>query len=303
MQVYLGSAYINDFNYLGRTDEVMAQADARFRSSVEDIARLKTRNATGAMVPTGSVARLHSSTGPYRVPRYDLFPAAEVQGSALPGFSSCSALTAMETLANQHLPLGIGYEWTDLAFQQRQAGDTAILVFAASVLFVFLVLAAQYESWTLPLSVVLIVPMCLLAAVTGLLWRGMNVDILAQIGFVVLVGLAAKNAILIVEFAKQAQEAGATAEHAAVQAAQTRLRPILMTSFAFVLGVNPSVIASGAGAEMRQSLGTAVFSGMLRVTGFGLIFPPVSYAVIRRVFAPRRRVTAAVGDAVSTAAE
>jgi multidrug efflux pump subunit AcrB len=300
MQVYLGSAYINDFNYLGRTDEVMAQADARFRSSVEDIARLKTRNATGAMVPTGSVARLHSSTGPYRVPRYDLFPAAEVQGSALPGFSSGSALTAMETLANQHLPLGIGYEWTDLAFQQRQAGDTAILVFAASVLFVFLVLAAQYESWTLPLSVVLIVPMCLLAAVTGLLWRGI---ILAQIGFVVLVGLAAKNAILIVEFAKQAQEAGASAEHAAVQAAQTRLRPILMTSFAFVLGVNPSVIASGAGAEMRQSLGTAVFSGMLRVTGFGLIFPPVFYAVIRRVFAPRRRVTAAVGDAVSTAAE
>ncbi len=303
MQVYLGSAYINDFNYLGRTYEVLAQADSRFRSSVEDIARLKTRNATGAMVPIGSVARLFSATGPYRVPRYDLFPAAEVQGSALPGFSSGSALTAMETLANQHLPPGIGYEWTDLAFQQRQAGDTAILIFAASVLFVFLVLAAQYESWTLPLSVVLIVPMCLLAAVTGLLWRGMNVDILAQIGFVVLVGLAAKNAILIVEFAKQAQEAGSTAEAAAVQAAQTRLRPILMTSFAFILGVIPLVIASGAGSEMRQSLGTAVFSGMLGVTGFGLIFTPVFYAVIRRIFAPRRRVKTAVREAVSAPAE
>ncbi|MEA2789041.1 MAG: hypothetical protein QOG73_1447 [Acetobacteraceae bacterium] len=288
MQVYLGSAYINDFNYLGRTYEVTAQADARFRMSTEDIARLKTRNASGAMVPIGSVARLHSATGPYRVPRYDLFPAAEVQGSTLPGVSSGYALTQMEKLAAQRLPPGIGFEWTDLAFQQRQAGDTAMLIFGASVLFVFLVLAAQYESWTLPLSVVLIVPMCLLAAVTGLLIRGLNVDILAQIGFVVLVGLAAKNAILIVEFAKQAQEAGASATQAAIQSARTRLRPILMTSFAFILGVIPLVLASGAGAEMRQSLGTAVFAGMLGVTVFGLVFTPVFYAVIRRVFAVRR---------------
>jgi hydrophobe/amphiphile efflux-1 (HAE1) family protein len=284
LQVYLGSAYINDFNYLGRTYEVMAQADGQYRTTIDDIARLKTRNAKGAMVPIGSVARFHNVTGPYRYPRYDLFPAAEVQGSTLPGISSSYGIAAMERLAAQHLPAGIGYEWTDLAFQQKLAGNTAIMIFAASVLFVFLVLAAQYESWSLPLSVVLIVPMCLLAAVSGLLLRGMAVDILAQIGFVVLVGLASKNAILIVEFAKQAEEAGASARDAAVQAARTRLRPILMTSFAFVLGVVPLALATGAGAEMRQSLGTAVFFGMLGVTLFGLIFTPVFYVVVQRLF-------------------
>ncbi|WP_158744182.1 efflux RND transporter permease subunit [Acidisphaera sp. L21] len=293
MQVYLGSAYINDFNYLGRTYQVTAQADAKYRETNEDIARLKTRNASGAMVPIGSVAQLHDTTGPYRVPRYDLFPAAEVQGGTLPGVSSGYALAAMEKLAADQLPPGIGFEWTDLAFQQRQAGTTAILIFGASVLFVFLVLAAQYESWTLPLSVVLIVPMCLLAAVTGLMMRGMNVDILAQIGFVVLVGLAAKNAILIVEFAKQGEDEGLTAREAAVQAARTRLRPILMTSFAFILGVIPLVLATGAGSEMRQSLGTAVFSGMLGVTLFGLVFTPVFYAVIRWLFAGGRKAAAA----------
>jgi hydrophobe/amphiphile efflux-1 (HAE1) family protein len=303
MQVYLGSAYINDFNYLGRTYEVTAQADAKFRSGAEDIARLKTRNASGAMVPIGSVARIHDTTGPYRVPRYNLFPAAEVQGSTLPGISSGYALTQMEKLAAQRLPPGIGYEWTDLAYQQRSAGDTALLIFGASVLFVFLVLAAQYESWTLPLSVVLIVPMCLLAAVSGLLIRGLNVDILAQIGFVVLVGLAAKNAILIVEFARQAEASGVSAGQAAIQAARTRLRPILMTSFAFVLGVIPLVIASGAGAEMRQSLGTEVFAGMLGVTGFGLIFTPVFYAVIRRLFGSRRRDATAAEGALGAPAE
>ena len=303
MQVYLGSAYINDFNYLGRTYEVTAQADARFRSSTDDIAQLKTRNTGGAMVPIGSVARLHDTTGPYRVPRYDLYPAAEVQGSTLPGISSGTALTQMEKLAAQRLPPGIGFEWTDLAFQQRQAGDTALIIFAASVLFVFLVLAAQYESWTLPLSVVLIVPMCLLAAVSGLLFRGMNVDILAQIGFVVLVGLAAKNAILIVEFAKQGEEAGASPQQAAIQSARTRLRPILMTSFAFVLGVIPLVTASGAGSEMRQTLGTAVFTGMLGVTMFGLAFTPVFYATIRRLFAARRPDPAAVGHGLGAPAE
>jgi HAE1 family hydrophobic/amphiphilic exporter-1 len=290
LQVYLGSAYINDFNYLGRTYQVMAQADGQFRGTTEDIARLKTRNATGAMVPIGSVASFRDVTGPYRVPRYNLYPAAEVQGGTLPGVSSSYGIAAMEKLAAERLPSGIGYEWTDLVFQQKQAGNTAILIFGASVLFVFMVLAAQYESWSLPLSVVLIVPMCLLAAVTGLMLRGMNVDILAQIGFVVLVGLASKNAILIVEFAKQAQEEGATAAEAAVQAAKTRLRPILMTSFAFILGVVPLALATGAGAEMRRSLGTAVFFGMLGVTGFGLIFTPVFYAVIQRLFGPRQAV-------------
>ncbi len=287
MQVYLGSAYINDFNYLGRTYQVIAQADGRFRTTTADIARLKTRNAAGAMVPIGSVASFRDVTGPYRVPRYDLFPAAEVQGGTLPGVSSGYGLATMERLARDTLPAGVGFEWTDLAFQQKQTGNTALLIFAASVLFVFMVLAAQYESWSLPLSVVLIVPMCLLAAVSGLLLRGMSVDILAQIGFVVLVGLASKNAILIVEFAKQAQDAGATAAEAAVQAATTRLRPILMTSFAFVLGVVPLVTATGAGAELRQSLGTAVFFGMLGVTGFGLVFTPVFFSVIQRLFRAR----------------
>ncbi|HEX3576250.1 MAG TPA: multidrug efflux RND transporter permease subunit [Rhodopila sp.] len=290
LEVYLGSAYINDFNYLGRTYEVMAQADARFRSDVDDISRLKTRNASGAMVPIGSVARFRDVTAPYRVPRYDLFPAAEVQGNVLPGFSSGYALSAMERLAAQTLPQGFDFEWTDLAFQQRQTGTSTLLIFGASVLFVFLVLAAQYESWSLPLSVVLIVPMCLLAAVTGLGMRGMNVDILSQIGFVVLVGLAAKNAILIVEFAKQAEDEGDSVIAAAARAARTRLRPILMTSFAFILGVVPLMTASGAGAEMRQSLGTTVFAGMLGVTLFGLVFTPVFYATVRRVVGGRRRV-------------
>ena len=299
LQVYLGSAYVNDFNYLGRTFQVTAQADGRFRTTTADIARLKTRNAGGAMVPIGSVASFRDVTGPYRVPRYNLFPAAEVQGGTLPGVSSGQGLAAMETLAKETLPAGIGFEWTDLAFQQRQTGNTTLLIFAASVLFVFMVLAAQYESWSLPLSIVLIVPMCLLAAVSGLLFRGMAVDILAQIGFVVLVGLASKNAILIVEFAKQAQDAGAPAADAAVQAARTRLRPILMTSFAFVLGVVPLVTATGAGAELRQSLGTAVFFGMLGVTGFGLLFTPVFYTVVQRLFRARAdapRVLTQAGD-------
>jgi hydrophobe/amphiphile efflux-1 (HAE1) family protein len=289
LQVYLGSAYVNDFNYLGRTYQVMAQADGQFRADAQDIARLKTRNDAGAMVPLGSVAQFRDVTGPYRVPRYNLYPAAELQGNTAPGVSSGYAIAAMEQLAAEHLPNGFSFDWTDLAFQQKQAGDTALLIFAASVVFVFLVLAAQYESWTLPLSVVLIVPMCLLAAVTGLMLRSMSVDILAQIGFVVLVGLAAKNAILIVEFARQDEEAGESVAEAAVHAARTRLRPILMTSFAFILGVVPLVTASGAGAEMRQSLGTAVFAGMLGVTAFGLLFTPVFYTVMRRLSRTRSR--------------
>jgi len=283
LQVYLGSQYVNDFNYLGRIYEVIAQADGSFRRDANDIQRLKVRNTSGEMVPIGTVARLRNETAPYRVPRYDLFPAAEVMGVAAPGVATGTALHRMEELAHQVLPPGIGFEWTELAFQQQQRGTPTLLVFGAAALLVFLVLAAQYESWKLPLAVVLIVPMCLLASVTGLLARGMSIDVLAQIGFVVLVGLAAKNAILIVEFARQAEEAGATAAEAAVRAARTRLRPILMTSFAFILGVAPLVIATGAGSEMRQSLGTAVFSGMLGVTGFGLLFTPVFYTVVRRI--------------------
>jgi hydrophobe/amphiphile efflux-1 (HAE1) family protein len=283
LQVYLGSQYVNDFNYLGRTYQVRVQSDEQFRRTPQDIARLKARNASGEMVPIGTVAQLRSKTIPYRVPRYNLFPAAEVQGGAAPGVATGTALQRMEELANEVLPKGITFEWTDLAFQQQLRGTPTLLVFGTAALFVFLVLVAQYESWKLPLAIVLIVPMCLLASVTGLLARGMPIDILAQIGFVVLVGLAAKNAILIVEFARQKQEEGAAAGEAAVHAARTRLRPILMTSLAFVLGVAPLAVATGAGAEMRQSLGTAVLFGMLGVTSFGLLFTPVFYTVVRRL--------------------
>jgi hydrophobe/amphiphile efflux-1 (HAE1) family protein len=283
LQVYLGSQYVNDFNYLGRTYEVIVQADGQFRLTPQDITRLKVRNASGGMVPIGTVAQLRDTTVPYRVPRYNLFPAAEVQGVAAPGVATGTALHRMEELAHQVLPRGIAFEWTDLAFQQQQRGTPTILVFGAAALFVFLVLVAQYESWKLPLAIVLIVPMCLLASVTGLLVRGMPIDILAQIGFVVLVGLAAKNAILIVEFARQKQEEGVASGEAAVHAARTRLRPILMTSFSFILGVAPLVVATGAGAEMRQSLGTAVLFGMLGVTCFGLLFTPAFYTFIRNL--------------------
>ncbi|MGE5548657.1 MAG: efflux RND transporter permease subunit [Solirubrobacterales bacterium] len=285
LQVYLGSTFVNEFNFLGRTYRVTAQADAPFRNDLRDIAMLKVRNDRGQMVPIGSVSSFRYDTGPYRVPRYNLYPAAELQGAALPGYSSGYALDAMKQLAAERLPEGFGFEWTELALQEVLAGNHGLLVFAASVLFVFLLLAAQYESWSLPLAVVLIVPMCLLAGISGLLVRGLPINILAQIGFIVLIGLAAKNAILIVEFARQAEVEGMDRIGAAVHAARTRLRPILMTSLAFVLGVVPLVWGVGAGAEMRQSLGTAVFAGMLGVTVFGLIFTPVFYVVVRAAVA------------------
>ncbi len=281
LQVYLGSQYVNDFNYLGRTYEVIAQADGSFRRDPQDIARLKARNTSGEMVPIGTVAEIQIRERSVPSAAVQSFPAAEIMGVAGPGVATGTALQRMEELARQVLPPGVGFEWTELAFQQQQPGTSSLLIFGAAALFVFLVLAAQYENWKLPLAVVMIVPMCLLASVTGLAARGLPIDILAQIGFVVLVGLAAKNAILIVEFARQAEEHGATPGDAAVSAARTRLRPILMTSLAFILGVAPLVVATGAGAEMRQSLGTAVFSGMLGVTGFGLLFTPAFYTVVR----------------------
>jgi HAE1 family hydrophobic/amphiphilic exporter-1 len=282
LEVYLGSQYVNDFNFLGRTYRVMAQADGDFRQDLHAIGQLKTRNAKGEMVPLSSVASFRDITGPYRIEHFNLFPAAAVQGGTAPGYSTGYGLAAMDRLAAATLPDGYAAQWTEISYQEQLAGNTAIYVFAASVVFVFLLLSAQYESWTLPLAVILIVPMCLLAAVSGLLMRGMDVNILAQIGFVVLIGLAAKNAILIVEFARQNEEHGEDRFQAATEAARVRLRPILMTSFAFILGVLPLVIATGAGAEMRQSLGTAVFFGMIGVTVFGLIFTPVFYVVMRK---------------------
>jgi multidrug efflux pump subunit AcrB len=279
---YLGSTYVNDFNMLGRTFRVTAQAEPTARDDLADIGQLQVRSASGAMVPLASVATLRNDSGPSRVVRYNMFPAVELQGQAAPGVSSGDALTAMEELAASTLPQGMSFEWTGLAYQEKAAGSSSTLIFMLAVLFVFLVLAAQYEALTLPLAVILIVPMCILAALFGVSLRGMDNNILTQVGLVVLVALAAKNAILIVEFAKQAEEQdGASPVEAAVTAARQRLRPILMTSFAFIFGVIPLAIAVGPGAEMRQSLGTAVSFGMLGVTLFGLIFTPVFYVVVR----------------------
>jgi hydrophobe/amphiphile efflux-1 (HAE1) family protein len=283
LSVYMGSAYINDFNLLGRTYQLNAQADNPFRLTVRDVENLKTRNNGGDMVPIGSVATFRDTTGPFRVPRYNLYPAAEVQLSLARGFSTGQAIAAIENIVQQRLPQGFGFEWTEIALQEKLAGNTAVVAFGLAVTFVFLLLAALYESWLLPLAVVLIVPMCILAAMLGVNIRGFDRNILVEIGLVVLVGLAAKNAILIVEFARQAEDQGMDRFEAAVAAARTRLRPILMTSLAFILGVVPLAVAVGAGAEMRQSLGTAVFAGMLGVTLFGLVFTPVFYVLVRKV--------------------
>lgn len=286
LSIYMGSAFVNDFNILGRTYRVTAQADNPFRLTLRDVEQLKTRNDSGDMVPIGSVANFQHTTGPYRVPRYNLFPAAEVQVALTPGYSSGQGIQTIEKLAEQALPSGFGFEWTEIALQEKLAGNTAGIAFGLAVVFVFLLLAALYESWLLPLAVILIVPMCIFAAMVGVNLMGLDRNVLVEVGLVVLVGLAAKNAILIVEFAKQAEEEGKSRFEAAVEAARTRLRPILMTSLAFILGVLPLMIATGAGAEMRQSLGTAVFSGMLGVTAFGLIFTPTFYVLCRKLGGP-----------------
>jgi hydrophobe/amphiphile efflux-1 (HAE1) family protein len=288
MQVYLGSAYVNDFNRFGRTYQVIAQADAPFRATADNVAQLKVRNAMGEMVPLGSVMTVRESYGPDRVLRYNGYPAADVSGGPAPGVSSGQALAAIERIARDVLPNGIDYEWTELTYQQKLAGNTALFVFPLCVLLAFLVLAAQYESWSLPLAVILIVPMCLLSAITGVwLTRGDN-NIFTQIGLIVLVGLACKNAILIVEFARELQLQGRDAVSAALEACRIRLRPILMTSIAFIMGVVPLVLSSGAGAEMRHAMGVAVFSGMLGVTFFGLFLTPVFYVVLQKLVEKRK---------------
>ncbi|RUO99159.1 efflux RND transporter permease subunit [Hyphomicrobium sp.] len=300
LQTYLGSFYVNDFNILGRTFRVTAQSDGKFRMTPKDALQIRVRNKTGNVVPLASFMTVSDISGPQRVPRYNLYPAAELDGSAAPGYSQGQAIEAMQKLAAETLPPGFSYEWTDLAYQQIRAGNTAVFAFALGVAFVFLVLAAQFESLTLPLAVILIVPMSLIASISGVIIRGMDNNILTQVGFIVLVGLAAKNAILIVEFAEQLEGQGRNRFEAATEAARLRMRPILMTSLAFILGVVPLVWAVGAGAELRQALGTAVFSGMIGVTVFGLIFTPVFYVLCRWLsgFARRRRAAAPDSHAV-----
>src|ERR1700730_3375782 len=292
LQAYLGSVYVNDFNRFGRTYRVYAQAEAQSRAQPEDIANLKMRNLRGDMVPMGAVADVHFEAGPDRVSHYNVYLASDINGQGGPRISSCQASAAMERVLKETLPTGFGYEWTDLTFQQKSAGNTAILVFPICVMLVFLILSAQYESWALPLAVILIVPMCLLSAMSCVCLKGSDNNVLTQIGFIVLVGLACKNAILIVEFARERVESGKTPLEAAVEACRLRLRPILMTSFAFIMGVVPLVIATGAGSEMREAIGIAVFSGMLGVTFFGLFLTPVFFVTIELWLEKRRNVGA-----------
>ncbi|MCC7338597.1 MAG: efflux RND transporter permease subunit [Pirellulaceae bacterium] len=282
MQIYLGSMYVNDFNFLGRTYRVTAQAEPEFRDDPSDILKIRTRSDRGATISLGSVVDVQITAGPDRLVRFNLFPAADLNGTTAPGYSTGQSLATMESLAAQNLPSGFGYEWTEMAFQEKQAGNTIVFLFPLAVLFVFLALAAQYESWLLPLAIILIVPLCLLFALVGVWFRSMDNNVLTQIGFIVLIGLACKNAILIVEFAKAEEDKGKDRFQAAIDACRLRLRPILMTAFSFILGVIPLLIATGAGFEMRRVLGTTVFSGMLGVTLFGLFLTPVFYVLLRR---------------------
>jgi multidrug efflux pump len=283
LQVYLGGYYTNDFNQFGRTWQVNLQADPDRRLTPEDVKQLKVRNAEGNMVPLGSVATVKPTGGPVMVTRYNGVTAAAINGASLPGVSSGTVITSIADGSEKVLPQGMDYQWTELTYLQIKAGNTAIFVFGIAVLLVYLLLAAQYESLRLPLAVILVVPMCLLCSVAGVALARLDINIFVQIGFVVLVGLAAKNAILIVEFAKDERTKGKSSFEAAVEACRLRLRPILMTSFAFILGVVPLAIAVGAGAEMRRALGIAVFSGMLGVTFFGILLTPVFYHALEKL--------------------
>ncbi len=281
LQVDIGSLYVNDFNRFGRTWKVTAQASDEYRRRVKDLKHLRVRNDQGRMVPLGTVADVQDKVGPVMVVRYNMYPAAIINGSPGPGVSSGQAIKRMEQVTQTELDPSMRLEWTELAFLQLQTGNTAMLAFGLAVVLVFLVLAAQYESWSLPLAVILVVPMCLLCSVVGVVLAHMDINIFTQVGFIVLVGLACKNAILIVEYAKARREAGVPTRQATLEACQLRLRPIMMTSFAFILGVVPLMLSEGAGAEMRRTLGTAVFAGMLGVTLFGIFLTPVFYYVIQ----------------------
>ena len=301
MQIYLGSLYVNDFNRFGRVYQVRAQADAPFRSRPEDILQLKTRNNQGEMVPLSSLVKVSTGFGPEMVVRYNGYTAADINGGPAPGFSSAQAEAAVERVAAETLPRGVKFEWTDLTYQKILAGNAGIWVFPISLLLVFLVLAAQYESLTLPLAVILIVPMSILAALTGVWLTGGDNNIFTQIGLMVLVGLACKNAILIVEFARELELQGSTPLRAAIDASRLRLRPILMTSIAFVMGVVPLVLSSGAGSEMRHAMGIAVFFGMLGVTFFGLFLTPAFYVLLRTLDKRHKLHSAAHHEAPITA--
>lgn len=288
LQIYLGSVYVNDFNKFGRTYSVRVQADASFRSRADDIGFLKVRSSSGEMVPLKALLTIQSSVGPERAMRYNGFLSADVNGQAAPGYSSGQAQAAVERIAAETLPKGFRAEWTELTYQEILAGNSGVLVFPIAILLVFLVLAAQYESLTLPVSIILIVPLALFAALTGVWLTGGDNNVFTQIGLIVLVGLSAKNAILIVEFARELEFEGRTPVEAAIEASRLRLRPILMTSLAFIMGVVPLVVSTGAGAEMRAAMGVAVFSGMIGVTAFGLFFTPVFYVMVRRLAGNRR---------------
>jgi len=275
----------------------VVRADARFRLDPGDVKQLKVRNSAGAMVPLGTIAEVRDSSGPVMITRYNMYTAAAINGGSLPGTSSSQTIQIMESLGNAELPNSMAFEWTELTFLQTLAGNAAVFAFLGAVILVFLVLASQYESWSMPMAVLLVVPMCLLSSIVGIAWAKMDMNIFVQVGFIVLVGLASKNAILIVEFAREKQQReGLSRYDAAVASSVSRLRPIIMTSFAFILGVMPLMFSSGAGAEMRRTLGTAVFSGMLGVTFFGIFLTPVFYYVIQW-FAERNGATSAPATA------
>lgn len=289
LQIYLGSMYVNDFNLFGRTYQVVAQADSTFRMQPDDILELKTKNKSGDIVPLASFMKIEQVAQPDRIIRYNMYPAADINGATLPNVSSGDAINIMTKLLDENLPRGFGFEWTEMSLQQIMAGDVSMMIFALSVVFVFLALAAQFESWAMPLAIILIVPMCILSAMLGTWLSDLDNNIFTQVGFIVLVGLASKNAILIVEFAKHRQEQGLKLIDATLEASRLRLRPILMTSFAFIMGVFPLITSQGAGSESRHILGMTVFSGMIGVTFFGLLLTPIFYVVVQRFSQPQHK--------------
>jgi HAE1 family hydrophobic/amphiphilic exporter-1 len=303
LQSSMGSAYVNDFNEFGRTFQVRVQADQRFRLRPDDIRRLEVRNRAGAMLPLGTLATIRPNPGPQIITRYNLFPSSAISGEAAPGSSSGEALQIMEQMADRTLPAGMGYEWTGMSYQEKKVGGQALYIFALAVLLVYLVLAAQYESWLTPVAVIMVVPLALLGTVAAVAIRGMDNNIYTQIGIVLIIALASKNAILIVEFARELRAKGEGLLDSAVKAARLRFRPILMTSFAFILGIVPLVNAEGAGAASRRALGTAVFGGMLAATFLAVFFVPVFFVVVQRFAESLRRPRADSPDETASKPE